>query len=108
MSSQSSGGSFLAWAGLALAALAGLLGHLHLRVNRLEDRVASNHTDMQTEMGSGDDKLAARMDEMRRDDAAFRERLLREMASKDDVRELRASIERIVPGMPVRLPGAGR
>ncbi len=88
----------MAWAGLVLTAIGGLFGHLHLRVNRLEDRVAENHTTIQDELGTGDDKLRDRIDEMRRDDADFRERLLREMANKDDIRELRASVERLTPG----------
>ncbi len=95
---NTAGATLLAWASLVLTAIGGLFGHLHLRVNRLEDRVAANHTTIQDELGTGDDKLRDRIDEMRRDDADFRERLLREMANKDDIRELRASVERLMPG----------
>ena len=95
----------LAWAGLAVSAIGGLLGHLHLRVNRLEDRVAGGHAALQRQLGGGDDKLWIGLAEIRRDETAFRERLLREMASKADISELRASLERLTSDLNARRIG---
>lgn len=100
--SDASEHGLLAWAGVVAAAVAGLLGHLHLRINRLEDRVSGDRTALQAEVGGGDDKLWRELAEMRRDEAAFRERLLREMASRQDVRDLRASVERLTSDLGVR------
>ncbi len=96
---------FLAWIGLAVTAIGGLLGHLHLRINRLEDRVSGNHVALQAQLGGGDEKLWVRLAEMRRDETAFRERLLREMASKSDISELRASLERLAADLNGRRGG---
>lgn len=95
----------LAWIGLAVSAAGGLLGHLHLRVNRLEDRVDGSHAALQAQLGGGDDKLWVGLAEMRREETAFRERLLREMASKADISELRGSIERLTSDFTMRRGG---
>jgi outer membrane murein-binding lipoprotein Lpp len=95
MADASDHSALLTWAGIAATALGGLFGHLHLRVNRLEDRMAGIRAELQAALGGGDDKLWAELAEMRRDELAFRERLLREVASKDDIRDLRASVERL-------------
>jgi hypothetical protein len=100
--SDASESALLAWAGVVATAVAGVLGHLHLRINRLEDRVRGDRAALHAEVGGGDDKLWQELAEMRRDEAAFRERLLREMASRQDVRDLRASVERLMSDLGVR------
>ena len=95
----------LAWVGIAVTTIGGLLGHLHRRVNRLEDRIGADHAALQAQLGGGDDKLWIGLAEMRRDETAFRERLLREMASKSDISELRASVERLASDFNLRRIG---
>ncbi len=105
--SDTAGHGLLAWAGIAVSAIGGLLGHLHLRVSRLEDRVSDGHAALQAQLGGGDDKLWLGLAEMRRDEVAFRERLLREMASKADISELRASVERLASDFAHHRRGGG-
>lgn len=95
----------LAWVGIAVTTIGGLLGHLHRRVSRLEDRVSDGHAALQAQLAGGDDKLWIGLAEMRRDETAFRERLLREMASKSDISELRASVERLASDLTHRRIG---
>ena len=90
---------------LLATTIGALFRRIHTRVDRLEQRIEKVHGVLQSAVDGGDDKLWVSLAEMRRDEGAFRERLLREMASKSDISELRASVERLASDLTHRRIG---
>lgn len=81
--------STLEWVIGGLGAIASAaLAHVHLRINRVEDAMRANEAKAADDTLKGDKTLRDLLDERVRSDSEFRERVLREMVTKADMRDL--------------------
>ncbi|MDA8251083.1 MAG: hypothetical protein M0Z28_18195 [Rhodospirillales bacterium] len=101
----------------AVAAIIAAFGHAHVRINRVEDdakkdidEVRKAVSDVQTRASEdtlrGDKALHDLLDERERADRAFRERVLREMVTKDDWRQFSTEIRQFIRDLSGRTPPA--
>jgi len=75
---ESTDGGFLQWiVGIALMLGTAVVGNLHLRIGRVEQVARES-----------DDAIWAELTAQRNSGQEFRERILREVASKQDIRDL--------------------
>lgn len=78
--------------GIIVTLVGGAITQLHVRLNRSDDKVSGLETRMQHEMSEGDRQLWVELRAQQADATAFRERMLTNMATKTDLRDVERRI----------------
>jgi hypothetical protein len=77
------------WAlGIATTIVLSAFGHLHLRLNRAEEAARKEAAEAEEAAREGDREIWAELDKQREASGKFREHVLSQMVTKDDIREM--------------------